>query len=45
MQTVCQDTIARMFLIQRLSLAMQRGNAAYILGTIADDDFLTDVHN
>jgi len=39
MQTVCQDTRARMFLMQRLSVAMQRGNAACILGTIADDDF------
>jgi len=39
MQTVCQDPRARMFLMQRLSVAMQRGNAACILGTIADDNF------
>jgi len=39
MQTVCQDTRARMFLIQRLSVAI---NAACILGTIADDDFSTE---
>jgi len=31
-----------MFLMQRLSVAMQRGNAACILGTIADDDFSTE---
>jgi len=31
-----------MFLMQRLSEAMQRGNAACILGTIADDDFSTE---
>jgi len=42
MQTMCQDTRARMFLMQCLSVAMQRGNAACILGTIADDDFSTD---
>jgi len=42
MQTVCQDTRAKMFLMQRLSVAMQRGNAACILGTIADDDFSTE---
>jgi len=42
MQTVCQDTRARMFLMQRVSVAMQRGNAACILGTIADDDFSTE---
>jgi hypothetical protein len=42
MKTVCQDTRARMFLMQRLSVAMQRGNAACILGTIADDDYTTD---
>jgi len=41
MQTVCQDKRARMFLIQRLSIEMQRRNAACILGTIADDDFST----
>jgi len=42
MQTVCQDTRARMFLMQRLSVAMQLGNAACILGTIAGDDFSTE---
>ena len=42
MQTVSQDTRAGMFLMQRLSVAMQRGNAACILGTIADDDFSTE---
>jgi len=30
-----------MFLMQRLGV-LQRGNAACILGTIADDDFSTD---
>ena len=39
MRTVSQDARAGMFLKQRLSVAMQRGNAACILGTIADDDF------
>jgi len=42
MQTVCQDTRARMFPMQRLSVVMQRENAACILGTIADDKFLTE---
>jgi len=42
MQTVCQDTTARMFLMQRLSVAMQCGNDACILGTIANDDFSTE---
>ena len=42
MRTVSQDTRAGMFLMQRLNVAMQRGNAAYILGTIADDDFSTE---
>ena len=42
MRTVSQDTRASMFLMQRLSVAMQRGNAACILGTIADDDFTTE---
>jgi len=42
MQTVCQETRARMFLMQRLSVTMHRGNAARILGTIADDDFSTE---
>ena len=42
MRTVSQDTRAGMFLMQRLSVAMQRGNAACILGTIADDDFSTE---
>jgi len=40
--TRAQDTRARMFPMQRLqrmSAAMHRGNAASILGTIADDDF------
>jgi len=37
MQTVCQDTKARMFQMQHLSVAMQHGN-----GTIADDDFSTE---
>jgi len=32
-----------MFLMQRLNLAMQRGNAACILGTIADNDFQLNV--
>jgi len=35
-QAVCQDTRVIMFLRQRLSVAMQRGSAACILGTIAD---------
>jgi len=42
-QTVCQDTRVIMFLMQRLSVAMQRENAACILGTIADDDFSTEL--
>lgn len=42
MRAVSQDTRAGMFLMQRLSVAMQRGNAACILGTIADDDFSTE---
>jgi len=42
MQTVCQDTRAKMFLMQRLSVAIQLGNATCILSTIADDDFLSD---
>jgi len=31
-----------MFLMQRLSVAMQHGNAACILGTIAEDEFSTE---
>jgi len=42
MQTVFQDTGARMFRMQPLSVAVQRGNAACILGTIVDDDFSTE---
>jgi len=43
MQTVCQETRAIMFLMQRLSVVMQRENAACIIGTIADDELkLTD---
>ena len=42
MRAVSQDTRADMFLMQRLSVAMQCGNAACILGTIADDDFSTE---
>ena len=42
MRAVSQDTRAGTFLMQRLSVAMQRGNAACILGTIADDDVSTD---
>ena len=42
MRAVSQDTRAGMFVMQRLSVAMQRGNAACILGTIADDDFSTE---
>jgi len=46
MQTVYQDTRARMFIMQRVRVAMQRGNAAWILawniGPIADDDFSTE---
>jgi hypothetical protein len=42
MRTVTQDTRAGMFLMQRLSVAIQRGNAACILGTVADDDFYTE---
>ena len=43
MQTVGQDTRAGMSLMQQLlSVAMQRGNAACILDTIADDDFSTE---
>lgn len=44
LQIVTQDTRARMFLLQRLSVAMQRGNAACVLGTASEkagheDDF------
>jgi len=42
MRAVSQDTRAGMFLMQRLSVAMQRGNVACILGNIADDDFTTE---
>ena len=42
MRSVSQDTRAGTFLMQRLSVAMQRGNAACILGTIADDDVSTE---
>ena len=42
MRAVSQDTRAGTFLMQRLSVAMQRGNAACILGTIADDDVSTE---
>ena len=41
-RTVSQDTRAGMFLMQWLSVAMPHGNAARILGTIADDDFSTE---
>jgi hypothetical protein len=40
-----------MFLVQRLSVAVQRGNAACILGTVADEDrirelsFYLEVHS
>jgi hypothetical protein len=36
-QTVIQDTRSRMFLIQRLSKVVQRGNAACVLGTLTED--------
>ena len=42
MRAVSQDTRAGMFLMQRLSVAMQRGNAACILGTVADDELSTE---
>jgi len=42
MQTVCQDTRAWMFLMQHLSVVLQRWNAACILDAIADDDFSTE---
>jgi len=38
-QTVCQDARVRMFLMHRLSVAVQCGNADCILCTIADNDF------
>ena len=41
MWTVSQDSRAGMFLMQRLSVAMQRGSAACILGSIADDDLIS----
>ena len=42
MRNVTLDTRAGMFLMQRLRVAMQRGNAACVLGTVADDDFYTE---
>jgi len=42
MQTAFQNMGARMFRMQRLSVAMQHGNAACIIGTIADDYFSTE---
>ena len=42
LQTVTQDTRSTMFLLQRLSVAVQRGNAACVLGTIAGDGSLSD---
>ena len=41
LQTVTQDTRSTMFLLQRLSVAVQRGNAACVLGTIAEDGSLS----
>lgn len=38
LQIVSKDTRAKMFLLQRLSVAVQRGNAACVLGTLADND-------
>ena len=37
-----QDTRSTMFLLQRLSVAVQRGNAACVYGTIAGDGGLSD---
>ena len=37
-----QDTRSTMFLLQRLSVAVQRGNAACVLGTVAEDGSLSD---
>ena len=42
LKTVSNDTRAQMFLLQRLSVAVQRGNAACVLGTAADNDCRTD---
>ena len=42
LKTVSQDTRAQMFLLQRLSVAMQRGNAACVLGTLADNDITAE---
>ena len=44
LQIATLDTRARMFLLQRLSVALQRGNAACVLGTVSekaghDDEF------
>jgi hypothetical protein len=38
LRTVTQDTRSASYLLQRLSVAVQRGNAACILGTIADNE-------
>jgi len=43
MQTVCQDMRARIFPMQGPSVAMQRGNHACILGTIANEDFSSEI--
>jgi hypothetical protein len=38
LRTVTQDTRSASYLLQRLSVAVQRGNAACILGTTADNE-------
>lgn len=42
LKIVSQDSRATSFLFQRLSVAMQRGNAACVLGTVADSDSASD---
>jgi hypothetical protein len=41
--TVTQDTRSASYLLQRLSVAVQRGNADCILGTIADNEGQMDI--
>ena len=38
------DQRAGSFLKQRISVALQIGNAAYVLGTVSDRDALEEIH-
>ena len=42
LRVVTRDSRAAMFLLRRLSTAMQRGNAACVLVTVADNDSSSD---